>query len=85
MSIKLERYHEGLREQKVRLPDRNAFAPDTPDQPSTGESAQIPAWARGRFTLEDLQHMSQDDDETGCLELKDFLGELQGIVGKKGH
>ncbi|MCI0640794.1 MAG: hypothetical protein L0Y72_10645 [Gemmataceae bacterium] len=52
----------------------------------TGQAEpSLPAWAEGRFTLEELKQMAEDDDETGCLELKDFLEELKAIAQGSQH
>ena len=45
-----------------------------------GPSDDLPAWAVGRFTREELEQMTVDDNLEGALELKDFLPELEAIV-----
>jgi hypothetical protein len=54
-------------------------------EPSVAAESQLPDWAKGRFTLEELQRMAQDDDETGCLELKDFIDDLRAIAKGSKH
>ena len=66
--------------------------PDTPDAGSPVPSSvplapdlQLPDWAKGRFTLEELQEMANDENPPNCLELKDFIEELRVIVRDAPH
>src|SRR5687768_43846 len=34
----------------------------------------------GRITVEELRRFAEDDDETGCLVLEDFVAELEAMV-----
>jgi hypothetical protein len=63
------------------------IGPATPahGEPPAITEPQLPDWAKGRFTLEELQRMAEDDDETGCLELKDFIDDLRAIAEESKH
>ncbi|MCI0379248.1 MAG: hypothetical protein L0215_16690 [Gemmataceae bacterium] len=52
------------------------MTPPKTDSVAGQSEPRLPAWAEGRFTLEELKRMAEDDDESGCLELKNFLEEL---------
>ena len=56
----------------------------TPNPALTGDQV-LPAWAKGWLTIEELQRMTRDVNLDGALELKDFLPELESIVGDNRH
>jgi hypothetical protein len=69
----------------MNTPDAQRLGDPPPPPASPTNEEQLPEWAKGWLTLEELQAMANDEDPSDCLELKDFIEELRAIVKDARH
>ncbi len=74
----LSRENERLRQRTLELEKALAETQRQRDE----YKELVRTWTSGKLTLDQVIQFAQDDDETGCLPLEDFIGELRAMVAK---